>query len=68
MSEIKRVNVKYSSFSNKPREKQIEKAVRKWTEKGYRLTDTTEDKPGCLQQIYSLGWARGTTRLTFIKD
>jgi len=63
----KSVRVGYGIFNN-PNNKAIEKKINKWGKQGYRLTTRTEHTPGCLTMMFTLGWARGRTDLTFIKE
>ncbi len=61
------VRVSYGIF-NRPNHRGIGKAIQKYTEQGYRLQARQDHNVGCLTLLFTLGWARGTTELTFIRE
>lgn len=60
------ITVSYGIFNN-PDQRGIEKAINKWSKKGYTLAHRQDDKPGCLTMLLTAGWARGRTQLTFVR-
>lgn len=61
------VNVSYGIF-NHPNTRGIEKAIDKWTGKGFKLASRQEHPTGCFTSVFTLFLARGKTELTFIRD
>ena len=62
------VTVRYGWMSNRPHNRNIERTIEKWVSKGYKLTDRQDKDVGCAGCLFSLGWSRGRTQLTFIQD
>lgn len=61
---IKIITIGYGLFNN-PNQHRIDKAIRKWESKGYKLTGMQNNEVGCFGMLMTLGWARGKTILTF---
>lgn len=62
----KSITIRYGIFNN-PNNARIEKAINKWTEKGYVFQSRQDQDVSCLMLLFTLGWARGKTTLTFIR-
>lgn len=62
----KSVTIGYGLLGNRPNNKKIDKAIHKHMQDGYKLVNREEESVGCLVLLFSLGWARGKTHLTFV--
>jgi hypothetical protein len=63
----KMVRVSYGLL-NRPNHKGIEKKINKLTDQGYQLMNRQDHNVGCLTLIFTLGWGRGHTELTFVRS
>ena len=67
MPESKVVTIGYGIFNNANRKK-IEKEINKRGKQGFKLISRQDKETGCLVTLFTMGWARGKTELTFFKD
>lgn len=65
-SDSKSVTVHYGIFNN-PNKRGVEKAIKKWGKKGYRLVARNEYRPGIIKKIATFFWARGRTELHLLR-
>ena len=68
MAKAKVVTVRYGWMSNRPHNANIERAIAKWVSQGYTLTARQDQDVGCMGCLFSFGWSRGRTQLTFVKE
>lgn len=62
---VRLVRVSYRLL-NRPNHKGINKAVSKLGDQGYKLQNRQDVEVGCLTLLFTFGWARGRSELTFV--
>lgn len=67
MAKAKSVKIQYG-FGGNPQNFLIQRSITKWVGKGYRLEHRQDRDVGCFARLITLGLARGSTMLTFIKE